>query len=230
MKNKFSSKLKLTLAVALSVLLINGCKDSAVQQNTENMDFSVTSNTQTAARGMLLEIDLVKVLVKDIKLNVAASNENMVNFKTGPYVLYLDFTSNVTVVSTGYVPAGSYDRVKFEIHKLGDNESPPDPEFVDAQGRYSVIVKGRVNGVMFTFKSSMSSHQIVSFPSSLVVTADGKSNITLEAKPYMWFIQDGVFLDPLNEINRTAIELNIKNNINNNIRVFVDNDKNGQPD
>ena len=233
MSTKLFSKLKLTFAAALTILLLNGCKEDAVQPgaDSDNLDFSaVSSSSVTSSSAIILEINVVKVLIKDIKLNVSGSNENTVNYKTGPLVLNLDFKNNVNFVSSAYIAAGTYDRVKFEIHKLSDNEPAPDPEFIDASGRYSIIVKGRVNGASFVFKSSMSSHQIVAFQNSLVVTAQGKSNITLQANPYIWFVKAGLFIDPLDEANRTDIELNIKNNINNNIRVFVDNDMNGQPD
>jgi hypothetical protein len=233
MKTSFKIKFKFLAACFLSALiliLINGCKsDNVVQQNADNVDFSSASSSEMIDAG-ILEIDEVKILIKDIKLNVASTNENTANFKTGPFVLYLDFTSNVNLISTGYITAGTYDKVLFEIHKLADNETPPDPEFADANGRYSIIVKGRYNSISFTFKSSVSCHQKLSFPKSLTVTSEGKSNITLMAKPYIWFIINGGFVDPMNQINRNNIELNIINNINENFKVFVDNDHNGQPD
>jgi hypothetical protein len=235
MRTKFKTQIGAAIIpVIISFLLLgfNGCKEDSVQPaNSDNLDFSVKSTSGSAATGtVLLEIEECKMLVKDIKLNVASSNENMVNYKTGPYVLYFDFTSNVSVVTTGGIAAGTYDWVRFEIHKLQDNEAILDPDFADAMGRYSIVVKGKSNGVSFTFKSSMSSHQKLTFPGSLVVTSSGRSNITLHAQPYLWFMDKGVYLDPAIEINKTAIELNIKNNINSNIRIFVDNDRNGQPD
>lgn len=231
----FNSTLRFTAALItiIALLVINGCNnEDSVQPGTssDNVDFSSVSAPAPGAGALTIEIDQAKLLLRDIKLNVASGSENMVNFKTGPYVLNLDFNSGITFIAAGYIPAGTYDKVKFEIHKLNDNEETPDPEFIDASGRYSTVIKGRVNGTAFTFKSSASAHQMLSFPNLLKVNEGGKSNITLQADAYQWFLVNGIFVDPLNEANRNVIELNIKNNINNNIKIFVDNDRNGQPD
>jgi hypothetical protein len=178
----------------------------------------------------ILVLNEVKILIKDIKVNVANTNEDSVNFKVGPYVLYLNLLSNVNVITTAYIPPGSYDKIRFMVHKLGDNETSPDPEFVDANGRYSVIVKGTFAGVAFTYKSDKSAHQKLTFANHLVVNVSGKSNVTLMVKPYIWFIKNGVYLNPLDINNRNDIDNNIKTNINNNFKIFVDNDKNGVPD
>jgi hypothetical protein len=219
----------LVFLVAAFTFYINGCKegDAVVASVEDNVELSVVSTTESTAP-ISLEIDQAKLLIKDIKLNAAGGGES--NYKVGPFMLLLDLASNCTFVTSSYVNFGTYDKLKFEIHKLNNNEPLPDPDFADSSGRYSIVVKGRVDGISFTFKSALSAHQIRSFPSPMVVTTAGKVNISLKAKPYMWFMKNGVMLDPLNELNRNDIELNIKNNINENIRIFVDNDKNGQPD
>ncbi|MCI0450599.1 MAG: hypothetical protein L0Y79_12605 [Chlorobi bacterium] len=229
----FKSKMKLFIIPLTALLLIlsfSGCgEDVATPQ--ENVDFSYQgSGDSTGDMIDILDLNEVKILIKDIKLNVASSSEDSVNFKVGPYVLVLNLKSEVNLVTSAYIPPGNYDKVRFMVHKLGDNETPPDPDFADANGRYSVVAKGTFNGIDFVFKSDKSAHQKLTFPASLFVTASGKSNITLQVKPYIWFIKNGLYLDPMNPINTADIDNNIKDNINGNFKIFVDNDRNGKPD
>ena len=70
----------------------------------------------------------------------------------------------------------------------------------------------------------------MTFPGNLQVSASGKSNITLQVKPYIWFIKNGLYLDPGDPANESDIDNNIKDNINNNFKCFVVNDRNGLPD
>jgi len=220
------------LAAVISSAVFYGCNDSSVTPvQNDNLTFSVTSSTDSVGdlQGILI-LDTVKILIKEIKLNAANNNADSINFKTGPFVLFLNLTSAVNEVSTGLIPDGAYDKVKFEVHKLNDNEPIPDPEFADPNGRYSVIVKGRYLGQYFVYKSTKSAHQILNLPVSISVISNSPTNITLMAKPYIWFIKNGAYLDPRDPSNSNDIDNNIKNNINQNFKAFRDNDRNGVPD
>ena len=232
------TKFKLTrslLALALTAVVLTtgyyGCEDSSVTSQTDNVSLSVTSSTDSIgdSQGILI-LDTVKILIKDIKLNVANNNQDSTNFKTVPYVLFLNLTSEVNKIGSAIIPEGSYDKLKFEVHKLNDNEDVPDPEFADANGRYSVVVKGRYLGQYFVYKSTKSAHQKINFPFSISVLSKTLSNITMVAKPYIWFIKNGAYLDPRDPSNTNDIDNNIKDNIKNNLKAFRDNDKNGLPD
>lgn len=211
------------------VIFVTGCSDSQVTNSTGNNDnlevssFS-TSNTNNDLAGDILILNSAKILIKDIKLNTSDSEEN--NFKTGPFVMDLYLNSSVNVIATGMIPAGAYDRIKFEIHKPNNNEIIPDPEFRDGSGNYSVIVRGSFNGNPFIYKSKKSAHQFLGMNEELIITAFGKTNVTLMVEPYTWFIKDGVLLDP----DLPANENDIDNNIKDSFKAFKDNDKNGIPD
>lgn len=225
-------KFKLIFAVICFVsmlMFINSCKEDSVTSQSDNLDLSVMSTPDVTDNSGVLVLDNVKILIKNIKLNVA-SNSDSTNFKVGPYVFVLNLNSSVNVITSALIPEGTYDKLKFEIHKLEPNETPPDPDFVDANGRYSAVVRGSYNGVPFIFKSDKSSHQKLSFPNSLIITVSGKSNVTFKASPYMWFWDGGDFLDPNDPNNRNDIENNIKDNINNNFKAFKDENKDGIPD
>ncbi len=222
----------ISLAAILSILMLNviGCQDVTVTPTpSDNFKFSVMSSSEISDNTNSLVLDTVKILIKDIKLNVAVSGDSA-NFKTGPYVLYLNLNTGVNTIGAGYIPAGYYDKIKFEVHKLSDNEPIPDPDFADGNLRFSVVVKGAFNGVRFTYKSDKSAKQKLNLPNALVVT-ETMSNITLQIKPYLWFFDsNNQFLDPINESNRSEIDNNIKENIKANFKAFKDNNFDGIPD
>jgi hypothetical protein len=221
----------LILAALISAAGLYGCSDSVTSPQTDNLSFSVMSSADSIGDSQnILVLDTVKILIKDIKLNVANNNQDSTNFKVGPFVLFLNLSTSINFISSAIIPAGTYQKIKFEVHKLNDNEAVPDPEFADANGRYSVIVKGSYLGNYFIYKSTKSAHQILQFPSNLPIATSVLSNITLVVKPYIWFIKNDVYLDPRVPENSNDIDNNIKDNIKNNFKAFKDDDKNGIPD
>lgn len=221
----------LILIAFVSMAAFNSCGETTVTPATDNLSFSGTGSVDSIGDIQnVLILDTVKILIKNIKVKVANNNEDSTNFKVGPFVLFLNLNSNVNVISTAIIPAGNYRKIKFEIHKLQDTEAIPDPEFADANGRYSVIVKGTYLGVYFVYKSSKSAHQTLRFPNDMNITASDLANITLIVKPYIWFIKDNAYLNPMDPANMNDIDNNIKDNIKNNFKAFKDNDRNGIPD
>lgn len=230
-KSIFKSKIiALILTIIISTAGFYGCSDT-VTNPADNLSFSAMSSTDSIGDSQnILVLDTVKILIKDIKLNVSNNNQDSTNFKTGPFVLFVNLTSNINLITSAIIPSGSYDKIKFEVHKLNNDEAVPDPDFADANGRYSVIVKGKYLGNYFVYRSTKSAHQILNFPATVSVSPDIKSNITMIIKPYIWFISNGVYLDPRNPSNSNDIDNNIKNNINHNFKAFKDDDRNGLPD
>jgi hypothetical protein len=228
-KNKLSV---LLLALLISAAGFYSCGDSTVTPpQADNLSFSSTSSMDSIGDSQnILILDTVKILIKEIKISLNNAGEDSTKFKVGPFVLFLNLSSNIQVISTALVPAGDYKKVKFEVHKLNDNEAIPDPDFADANGRYSVIVKGRYLGNYFVYKSSKSAHQKLSFPSIFAIPTVPASNLTMVIKPYIWFIENNMYLDPTDPANSNDIDNNIKDNINNNFKAFKDNDRNGIPD
>lgn len=228
-KCKISS---LILTIIISAAGFYGCSDTVTNPAyTDNLSFSAMSSTDSTGDSQnILVLDTVKILIKDIKLNVSNNNQDSTNFKTGPFVIFVNLTSNINLITSAIIPSGSYDKIKFEVHKLNNDEAVPDPDFADANGRYSVIVKGKYMGNYFVYRSTKSAHQILNFPAAVSLSPDIKSNITMIIKPYIWFISSGVYLDPWNPVNSNDIDNNIKNNINHNFKVFKDDDRNGIPD
>src|SRR5512144_1051722 len=108
MKTKIYSKILGTLLVVLAVLalqIVNGCKEDSVSPNTGTVDLSATgSSASVQDNPVLLEIDQVKLLLKDVKLLVQNNESVQSNFMTGPFVISLDLTSNVKFVVSSSLP------------------------------------------------------------------------------------------------------------------------------
>jgi hypothetical protein len=221
----------LLIALVFTSAAFYSCGETVSTTEADNLSISgVSSQDSIGDSQNILVLDTVKILIKDIKVKVANTTEDEKNFKVGPFVLFLNLTSDFNVISTAIIPAGNYRKVKFEIHKLEDLEAIPDPEFVDANGRYSVIVKGTYLGVYFVYKSTKSAHQILQLPADMPISVGPVNNITLTVRPYIWFIKDNAYLNPSDPANSNDIDNNIKDNIKNNFKAFKDNDKNGLPD
>jgi hypothetical protein len=230
---KFTTKFLLTLLLASGIYLAGCSNDTVTPSKADNIEFSYYQSQDTTADNVgILTLDTVKILLKDIKLNVATTNDSS-NSKVGPFVLFLNLANiaGVNSIGSNLIPVGTYDKIKFEVHKLESNETPPDPEFVDINGRYSVIVKGSYNLIRFVFKTDVSTKQKLDFPNALVVT-ENSTNVTIKVQPYLWFINEAtnLYMDPTVPGNRSEIEKNIKENIKANFKAFKDGDKNGQPD
>lgn len=228
--NFVNFRVLMLLLALITLSLTPGCKDNQLTESTspittaDNADISVMSSNTSGDAGLLV-FDYVKIMIKDIKLDVEG-NSHEENFKTGPFVVNLNLNSSVNVFSTSMIPEGRYDRVKFEIHKLGPNETPPDPDFGTGSSRYSVVAAGTYNGVPFTYHSKQSVNQTLNFGRGVGIVNGIKTNITLSIDPYAWFYDNGHFLDPALERNENDIDRNIRNSF----RAFCDNDRNGVPD
>lgn len=218
------------------VLIFVACDDSGDDDGVGTMSsVSIKADYNTvlskSAAGDTLSIDTAKILIKNIEFQSALDDDSL-DFKTGPFVVVLDLTGQVSTVTTGTIPPGTYDRIKFKIHKPEDTEVIPDPEFrigTSGDERFSVIVKGVFNGVPFLFRSKEGLDQELPITPPLTIAADGKGiNTTLLADVSSWFVDsaDGSVLDPMDAENEDLIDENIENSF----EAFEDDDKDGNDD
>lgn len=221
-------------AIATAVLLC------ACGSRSTPVSFSVTTARATAPTQALtlasgIEIQRVRMNIGRLKLEQNASaaatttastfehgsddsdagethEDGEAELKEGPFVVDLDaaaLTGAVTKVFDASVPAGTYHEFKFEVF--------PGAGLQNA----SVIVDGTIDGVAFTFTSSL--HASQKSEGSFVVGADS-ANITLAFDPANWFGAAATArLDPRVELNRSQIENNIRASLN----VFQDDDRSG---
>ncbi len=214
----------------ISVSLFTSCKDSANDpQPGDNITVSLAIDKGLNKIGAdTIVLDTVKILLKDIKFRQATGDSS--NVKVGPIVVKLNLNGTPTEFAAGNVIAGNYSKIKFRLHKPEDSDIISDLEFKGGSSgdlRYSVIVKGKFNGVSFIYKSTKTATQEVNLKNSINLTSDVKTNVTLSVDVNSWFYKGTVVLDPNNTANKNDIDNNIKDSFK---KAFRDSNKNSIAD
>jgi len=165
---------KLTiLSIASSFLLLfafSACDTTETTNGSISLSFS-NNTALSKINGDVIELDTVKILLRDIKIKSKSGTDSS-SIKVGPFVIKLNLTGITTDFAIGNIPTGSYERIKFEIHKIEASETLSDPEFregTDESLRYSVIVKGKYNTVPFIYKSRKSAKQDLKLETRLLL-------------------------------------------------------------
>ena len=204
------------------ILFLLGCDTAENLDGTVSLRFSPTSSLQKITDGTL-ELTKVKILLRDIKLEMEDGNENegegeqddndAYTVIVGPIVVDLNLDGTSTNFAVANVPPGLYEELKFEVHKIEASETPPDPDFKEGEDeslRYSVIAEGNYNSAPFIYKSKKSAHQKFNFETPLEILENGEANLTILVDPYSWFFNGDILLDPSNPANENDIDNNIK--------------------
>ena len=236
------------VTVSFLVFLLNGCSNSAGPQSG-NFSMSVKSGNQLSKiQSDSLLITSAEILVEDLKIegtktSVANSGDdsivvfggndaedNEVELKMGPFIMPLNLNGAVNTFTLNNIPPGTYVGAKFQIHRLDKDEVPPDTIFADSSfndGGYSVVVKGIINGALFTYKSRVTANEKIFFANPVVMNNVNFINVTLQVDPYTWFYVDGHYLDPNNLNNREMIDWQIRYSFK---KGFEDDHKDGHED
>jgi hypothetical protein len=216
---------EIILFLIITALMITSC--DATEPNSTRLSLSIASDSELLkSEGEEFQISEVKLLIRDIKIkNQAQDNELQV--KTGPIAVNLDLEGNITEFASSEIPEGAYDRVRFSIHKIEDSEECPDPEFKEGTEnteRFSVIVKGMLNGEEFRYRSRKSAEQDVKLTEDIIIAENEDANLTIIVDPYSWFYEGETFLNPNISANDDKIDNNLKTAFK---RAFKDNDHDG---
>ncbi len=169
-----------------------------------------------------------KALITEVELETEPSGTSQ-EIHIAPVVIYFNTGGQVINITSASLPAGTWSKIKLQIHKPEDTEVIPDQEFREGTSgnqRYSFIIKGSYNGNPFVYKSRKSA-DIVIILNTPIVVGSGQRNITLLVNPALWFMNNGTVLDPTNSANDDLIDDNLKTSFK---RAFRDDDKNGSPD
>ncbi|MCB0720675.1 MAG: hypothetical protein KDC42_00120 [Ignavibacteriae bacterium] len=213
--------------------LFSGCNLENVaggqnENENENDNVSVAMKvSQSDNPSNTLSLSEAKFLITEVYFRRPDNTEGEV--RIAPVVVYLDLTGRVTVATSGSIPAGTYNRLRFKVHKVEDFETVPDPDFKEGTSgskRYSVIAKGSFNGSSFVYKSRKSINMEMTFSNPVTISAGQKVNMTISLNPYSWFFANGDYINPSSSNNENTIDDNIKNAFR---HIFIDNDLNGQP-
>jgi hypothetical protein len=219
---------------AIPALLLSwaaGCVDMGVQSQdtSDNVRLSIRASGSVLGKPTheVLHITSVKILLQKISFKKSKSDDSS-DVYDGSYLVDLDFSLKLHDIVVSRVAPGSYDRVRFTLHRPEDQEQLPDTIFADATGgsvRYSVVVMGAYHETPFVFKSQESATQEINFTDPLTVPESGIVNVTLKIDPYIWFTDGLLIFDPFNQ--GKVIDDRIRESI---AEAYRDNDRNGEPD
>ncbi len=163
-----------------------------------------------------------------------ADDEACEHFRTGPILVDLPLGPGVDRVFSVAVEPGTYDEVRFKIHKP-DDDDPDDAQFLAQHPEFagvSIRVAGSFDGVPFTFLSDLNEKQEQDLVPPLVV-ADSTTNVdvTLRVDIHAWFGDGaGGLVDPATANKGGLNEHLVRDNIRDSFRAFRDDDHDGKCD
>jgi hypothetical protein len=225
---KIKKLILLSTATFLMLFAFSACDTTENTNGSMSLSFS-NNTTLQKINDDTIELDTIKILIRDIKIK-SKSGTDTSSIKVGPFVVKLNLAGTTTDFAINNIPTGSYDRIKFEIHKIEASETLYDPEFregTDASLRYSVIVKGKYNTVPFIYKSRKSAKQDLKLETPVTVDENGVANLTITVDPFTWFADSVNILDPTDPANENDIDNNIKESFK---KAFRDNNHDGKED
>jgi hypothetical protein len=219
-----------TFAALVAAAALSACGSS--NEGTGTVTISARMAPSAAPAGALtvaggrVQVDEVWMVIRDIKLEQDGQEE--VNATNGPFLLHVAGSDvNGAIVESFVIeaPVGTYDDLRFVVHKLEDGQSTGHPE-LDVP-RAAIALALRVDGgAPIVFTSEQNSVQRI-FGQFVVAAGSSPDNITLSIDPSGWFTAgNGSFLDPRLGGNQQAIE----NNIAASIDAFDDDDRDGNDD
>lgn len=234
MKENRTLKTTIVLGVVFIILLAiaAGCSEDSVVNNTGTGNNSGNTSMSVKMDESSLDafpvISEAKALITEVELETEPSSVSQ-EIHISPVVIYFNTGGTLVSVTAANLPAGTWNKIKFKIHKPEDTEPIPDPEFREGTSgnqRYSFIIKGVYNGNPFVYKSRKSADIVINLPTP-VTTGSTSRNLTVLVNPSLWFNNGGVVLDPTNSSNDDMIDDNLKNSFR---RAFKDDNSDGQPD
>ena len=131
------------------------------------------------------------------------------------------------------VPAGTFDELRFQIHKPSDDGDAADHAFLAAHPDFAGVgirVKGTFNGTDFTYTSDLNVEQELRFNPAVVVTAGTPAKLTVSLDLSGWFRSSSTLVDPATAAKDGANEGLVRDNIIRSFESFKDNNEDGRDD
>jgi hypothetical protein len=184
----------------------------------------------TSAELVLREIELKRADVTDCDL-LGENADGCEEFEAGPVLVSIPVDGSVSQEFTLPVPAGSYDEIEFDIHKVSSSD-PADAQFLMDHSDYrdlSIRVVGTFNGLPFVFETDLNAEQELDFfPPIVIGESTVSTNITIAVGLDSWFLDaNGQSVNPESGNKGEVNESLIKENIRNSIEAFEDDDRDG---
>src|SRR5882762_2889610 len=153
--------------------------------------------------------------------------------EAGPVLVALPL-GGIERTFTADVPAGSFDALEFQIHKLSSDGDAADQDFLKAHPDFagiSIRVKGTFDGADFTYTSDLDVQQELQFEQPVVVEAGKPASVTIKLDLDGWFRNGGgTLLDPATAATGAANESLVRDNIVRSFHAFQDDDEDGMDD
>lgn len=221
-----------SIVLLAGALLLHACSDDPSEPGLSR-SLSLALRHQTGFRLAApdsISIDTVKLLLRRVKFHSSSSDDSGDVF-TPPAVVHLATDGSLSSYYANRLPDGTYDRVRFSVHRLESGDVVPDPEFIDGTSggeRYSVIIKGRLRDSVFVYKSRIDADYELTITPPLAVTDGVKdANVTIIVDPYDWFRLEGTIIRPDNPVYAATIDENIRNSF---LRAIRDDNRDGGED
>ena len=185
----------------------------------------------TSVEIVLREIELKAVETADCDTEPEPAGCEEVEI--GPVLVDLPLTPGAEQQFVIDVPAGTYSRIDFEVHKISSDD-PEDAAFRQAHPdlvEKSIRVMGSFNGVAFTFETDLDVEQELTLVPALLVSESTDLNVTILVDVDTWFVAaGGSLIDPATANKGGDNESEVKENIKDSLHAFEDDDGDGSDD
>jgi len=166
--------------------------------------------------------------------DVGECGEDHDELEAGPALVDLPL-GGIERTFTADVPAGSFDALEFQIHKVSGEGDAADQGFLTTHPDFagiSIRVKGTYNGADFTYTSDLDVQQELRFEQPMVVEAGKPASVTIKLDLDGWFrgSAGGALVDPATAAAGAENENLVRDNIVRSFHVFQDNDEDGMDD
>lgn len=194
------------------------------------LDDTIVTGTDT------LVLTRVQLVLRQIELKrsdvggcASPDDDGCEEIEIGPSLVDLPLTPGPAQAFAVELPVGTYDRIDFEVHKVGSDSADlaflqQHPGFEDI----SIRVEGTFNGTPFVFLSDVNEEQEFILTPELVVSETASRNVTIFVDVDGWFRRgDGTVLDPATANTGGPNESLVSNNIQDSFDAFEDDDRDG---
>lgn len=228
-------KILLSLFILAFFIFLVGCSESTNSGNNAIVNIRSEMTTGTVSMADLnnkensiqksevdsIRIHRVRILLSRIKFHLNAEKSDSIDkdFKTGPFLFVGDSTGTYFDLDNGQIPAGLYDKIKFEIHRFSSSDLAQytnDAKFSEfATGdRYSVIIEGIAfkdgTGYSFVYNGTPTVNLSLKFYPSIEFQENVTTNLYLQVNPIDLLKSGTSVLDPRDPSNENDIDNLIK--------------------
>lgn len=241
--------MKRILSIVLVPLLLGGCENGGGPGGAANVQVSFATQRPAAVQAHVagpadtlvvgadtLIITDAEIVLREVELRRALADSCLDDddaceeFETGPVLVALPTSPGVRQQFALEIPADTYDRVEFDLHKPSDDD-PADQAFIAAHPDFadiSVRVQGTFNGTAFVFTSDVNEEQELVLSPPLVVSEDVGTNLTVFVDLSAWFrTVTGALVDPATANKGEPNENLVRDNIRTSFEAFEDPDLDG---